>query len=179
MSNRIIKLSICVLMMAAPVAAAPAPPIPATGTICVTVQTAGDDSFAKTWADAASKALDARGFTILNDPAHAAFGAEVAAIRTEVGTSVIHDRATRPLATGGGVNIPLAPPRPVLAPLQRMRIEVRIRRRGIQSIIWQGAAVTVRPIDARGVGAEDVAFALAQAALSSYPTQTTVAITVP
>jgi hypothetical protein len=58
-------------------------------------------------------------------------------------------------------------------------VEIRLRRRGEQAVLWHGAAVTIRSTSAPDGSADQVAFALSQAALSSYPTQTAGAISIP
>ena len=153
----------------------------AGGTISVTAttRTEGADPLTTVSTDAATTALGQRGFTILNDPAHAAYSAEVITSRTEVGTSVAKGRTGPALATGAGVNIPLSRGKSVLVPMLRTEVEIRIRRRGNPAVLWHGAAMTVRSAAARDGGADQVAFALSQAALSSYPTQTKAAISIP
>lgn len=175
----IASVGMVLAMPASPIRAASVPR--SGGTIAVTSAPADgeDDSLARASAEAAATALGMRGFTILNDPAHAAYVAEVVASRTEVGTSVEKGRAGRTLATGAGVNIPIAGGKSVLVPLQRIEVEIRIRGRSDQLVFWHGAAVTVRSVDARNGGVDRLALELSQAALSSYPTQTKAAISVP
>ncbi|RYY05478.1 MAG: hypothetical protein EON55_26480 [Alphaproteobacteria bacterium] len=77
------------------------------------------------------------------------------------------------------MNIPISKGKPVLVALQRTLVEIRMRRRGEQAVLWHGAAVTVRSTGATDGTADQVAFALSQAALSSYPTQTAGVISIP
>jgi hypothetical protein len=151
------------------------------GTVAIAPQTgyADEDPLDQVSADAALTALGMRGFTLLNDPAHAAYIAEVITTRTEVGTAVAKASTERPYMTGGGVNVPISGRKSVLTPLQRTMIEIRLRERGSERIIWHGAAMTVRSEGARDGGPEQVAYALSQAVLSSYPAQTSAAISVP
>ena len=179
MSGRIMKALIAATLTLASAAAVQATPA-AGGTVAITAPPTSDGEPSATISiDAGSRAFGLRGFTILNDPAHAAYVAEVITTRTAVGTAVAQGRAGRPLATGDGVNIPISKGKSVLMPLQRTRVEIHMRRRGEQTVLWHGAAVTVRSTGATDGGADQVAFALSQAALSSYPTQTAGAISIP
>ena len=166
------------------VGAGATPDLPAPrdgGTISVTAITSTEaaDPLTTVSVDAATTALGQRGFTILNDPAHAAYSAEVITSRTEVGTSVAKGRTGPALATGAGVNIPISRGKSILAPMLRTEVEIRIRRREDRTVLWHGAAMTVRSAAARDGGAGQVAFALSQAALSSYPIQTQTVISIP
>jgi len=179
MSGMIMKALIAATLTAASAAAAQASPA-AGGTVAITAPPTSDGEPSATISiDAAGRAFGLRGFTILNDPAHAAYVAEVITTRAAVGTAVAQGRAGRPLATGGGVNIPISKGNSVLVPLQRTQVEIRMRRRGEQTVLWHGAAVTIRSTSAPDGGADQVAFALSQAALSSYPTRTAEAMSVP
>lgn len=179
MSGRIIPALIAAALTASPTFAVQASPA-IGGTVAITTPPVrnGDPSAAVS-SDAVAKAFGLRGFTILPDPAHAAYVAEVITTRTAVGTAVAQSPTGQPLATGGGLSIPLSKGRSVLVALQRTRVEIRLRRRGEQAVLWHGAAVTVRSAGASDGGGDQVAFALSQAALSSYPTQTSVEISVP
>ena len=173
------KALIAAAMATAPGVAAQAPPV-VGGTIAIMSARVGDsDSPALISTDAVAKAFANKGFTILNDPTHAAYSAEVVTTRTAVGTSVAATRSERPLATSGGVNIPISSGKSTLVPMWRTQIDIRVRRRGEQSVVWHGSAVTVRSSGARDGDADQVAFALGQAALSAYPIQTTAAISIP
>ncbi|SFP45079.1 hypothetical protein [Sphingomonas rubra] len=179
MTGRIIKALVATTLVAAHTIAVQASPA-AGGTVAITATATHEgDPPAAIAVDAAAKAFGLRGFTILNDPAHAAYVAEVVATRAAVGTAVVQGRSGQALPTGGGVSIPISKGKSVLVPLQRTRVEIRIRRRGEQAVLWHGAAVTVRSTGALNGGVDQVAFALSQAALSSYPTQTAGEISVP
>lgn len=179
MSGMIMKALMSATLTSASAAAVQASPADG-GTVAITAPPTSDGEPSATISiDAAGKAFGLRGFTILNDPAHAAYVAEVITTRAAVGTVVAQGRAGRPLATGGGVNIPISKGKPVLVALQRTLVEIRMRRRGEQAVLWHGAAVTVRSTGATDGTADQVAFALSQAALSSYPTQTAGAISIP
>jgi hypothetical protein len=179
MSGRFLEALIATTLAAAHAAALQASPV-VGGTVAITTPSAreGEPSAAIS-SDAAAKAFGLRSFTILNDPAHAAYVAEVITTRTAVGTAVAQGRAGQALATGGGVSIPISKGKSILVPLQRTRVEIRLRRRGETEVLWHGAAVTVRSAAAPDGSADQVAFALSQAALSSYPTQTVGEISVP
>ena len=74
-------------------------------------------------------------------------------------------------SVGAGVIIPLPTGKSRLVPLQRVQLELRIRRRGEESIIWHGAAVTVRAAGTKKGADEVVAADLSNTLLRSYPVQ--------
>ncbi len=162
---------------AAPTAAAP----PDGGTISIEPRTVdGDyDPALASFVTAATEALAAKGFTILEDPGHAAYVAELTLSRTEVGTGLAKVPADRAAAVpggaagsvGAGVVIPLPTGKSTLVPLQRTRLELRIRKRGEPGIVWDGAAATVRAAGTRKGTDDAVATDLSTALLRSYPAE--------
>jgi hypothetical protein len=160
-----------------PLAAAP----PTSGTISIETE-AGDDALSPSlpaFANALGEAFETRGFTVLEQPGHAAYVVEMRLTRADVGTgtarvpressSVIPGGA--PNAVGVGVSIPLATGKSTLVPLQRTQLEVRIHRRDDPSILWHGAAITVRAAGTRKGQDATVAADLSQALLRAYPAQ--------
>jgi len=154
---------------------------PAGGTISIEPKTAdGDyDSSVASFVNAAREVLAAKGFTILEDSGHAAYVAELTLGRVEVGTGTAKASAgsTGVMpggasgSVGAGVVIPLPTGKSRLVPLQRVRLELRIRKRGTDGTVWDGAAVTVRAAGTKK-GADDVvASDLSQALLRSYPAE--------
>jgi len=154
---------------------------PSGGTISIQPKTADGDyeSSMPTFVNATTEALAAKGFTILEDPGHAAYVGELTLARAEVGTGTAKASAGRmdamPGGAGGsvgaGVVIPLPTGKSRLVPLQRVQLGLRIRKRGEAAIVWQGAAVTVRAAGTKK-GADDVvATDLSNALLRSYPVQ--------
>lgn len=128
--------------------------------------------------EAASDALAARGFTILEDPGHPAYVAELTIIRTEVGTGSAKAPAGRgavaPGAFGGvgaGVTIPLSTGNSVLVPLERTQLQLLIRKRGEADVVWRGTAVTVRAGGTKTGADQVVAADLTRAMLDGYPAQ--------
>jgi len=154
---------------------------PAGGTISIEPKTANGDYDASlpAFVNAASDALAAKGFTTLEDPGHAAYVAELTLSRTEVGTGTAKASTGRsdvmPGGAGGsvgaGIVIPLPTGKSRLVALQRIRLELRIRKRGEDGIVWDGAAVTVRAADTKKGADAVVASDLSQALLRSYPAQ--------
>ena len=158
---------------AAPAAASP----PAGGSISIEPNIAGGkaDPATQPFVSAATEALAAQGFTILEDPGHAAYVAELILSRTEVGTGSAKIRTGGASAASGayggvgvGASIPLAAGSE-LVPLQRTQLEVRIRKRGEEAVVWDGAAVTVRAAGTRKGADEAVAADLSAAILRGYP----------
>lgn len=153
---------------------------PGGGTASIEPKTAdGDyDPALPSFVNAASDALAAKGFTILEDD-HAAYVVELILSRAEVGTGTAKVPAgragTMPGGAGGsvgaGVVIPFSTGQSRLVPLQRTRLEMRIRKRGETAVVWDGAAVTVRAAGTRK-GADDlVAADLSKAVLRLYPAE--------
>lgn len=145
----------------------------------------GDPAAMRPFVEALSEALAARGFTILEDLGHSAYVAELGLTRVEVGTGSARvpkgQRAMTPGAAGSagvGVVIPLSSAKSELVPLQRIRLDLSIRKRGA-AVLWHGAAVTVRTAG-RGKGTDErVATDLAQAVLRSYPAESEAVVGVP
>lgn len=176
-------LSIAAALIFAPVgsgALAAAVP-PAGGTISIEPKTAnGDyDSSMRSFVAAASDALATKGFTILEDPGHAAYVVELTLSRTEVGTGSVRPPTGRAAAlpggaygsVGAGVVIPLPSGKSTLVPLQRTQLHLRMHKRGEDAVVWDGTGVTVRAAGTRKGADEAVAADLSQAVLRSYPAQ--------
>lgn len=154
---------------------------PAGGTISIEPKTAdGDyDRSMQAFVNAASDALAAKGFTILEDAGHSAYVGELILSRVAVGTGTAKVPAGRASAGGGGpgpsvgvgVVIPFSTGASALVPLVRTRLELRIRKRGADGIVWDGAAVTVRAAGTRKGADEPVAADLSEALLRGYPAE--------
>jgi hypothetical protein len=161
---------------------------PGGGTISIEARTAEPDASAmRPFVVAAGEALGAKGFTILPEPGHAAYVAELTLSRVDLGpgearalkgTSTITPGAV-PGAVGAGATVPLSTGKTRLVPLQRIRLEMRIRRRGEESILWDGAALTVRAAGTRKGADEIVAADLSEAVLRIYPAETGGVVSVP
>jgi hypothetical protein len=151
---------------------------PSGGTISIEPKTADGeyDPATVSFVNAASDALAAKGFTILQDSGHAAYVAELVLSRTDVGTgkakAIRGSSAIQPGASpgvGAGVTIPFSTGQSRLVPLQRTTLEMRIHKRGEATILWNGAAVTVRAAGTKKGADDAVAAALSEAVLRSYP----------
>jgi len=157
----------------------PAASPPTSGTISIEARTAGgDDPSMRSFVIAAGQALGAKGFTILPDAGHSAYVAELTLTRTDLGTSKAKaltgssssiTPGVVPGAVGAGAKVPLATGKSRLVALQRIRLEIRIRKRGEDSILWDGAALTVRAAGTRKGADHIVAADLSEAVLRSYP----------
>jgi len=162
---------------------------PATGTISIEARDA-DAAFGPSmpaFVNALSEAFATRGFTVIEQPGHAAYVVELDVSRVDVGTGtakVPTDRSTvepggAPNAVGVGVRIPLATGKSTLVPLQRTRMEVRIKTRADQGLVWHGTAITVRAAGTRKGQDAVVAADLSAALLRAYPAQPEDVIGVP
>jgi hypothetical protein len=162
---------------------------PKGGTISIEARTAGaDDPSMRSFVIAAGEALGAKGFTILTEPGHAAYVAELTLTRVDLGTSKAKaltgssssiTPGAVPGAVGAGATVPLATGKSRLVALQRIRLEIRIRKLGEDSTLWDGAALTVRAAGTRKGADEIVAADLSEAVLRSYPAETGDVIGVP
>lgn len=147
------------------------------GTISVDFKTPADATGAAitSFREAANDALATKGFTILDDPGHAAYVAELTLTRIEVGTSTAKVPRGKPSASmggssvGAGVTLPLSAGETTLVPLQRIRLDMRISKRGEDGVVWTGAAVTVRAAGTKKGADAVVAADLSRALLNSYP----------
>ncbi|WP_442681372.1 hypothetical protein ACSBM8_09480 [Sphingomonas sp. ASY06-1R] len=177
-----------IALAALPSALSAAPAPPAGGTISIAPKTAdGDyDAALSSFVEATTEALGEQGFTIL-DADHAAYSADLILSRADVGTGtakVPRDRASGEPggafgSVGVGVRIPLPTGKSNIVPLQRTRLELRIRKRGTPDIVWNGAAVTVRAAGTPKGADARVAADLSNALLRSYPLQPPTDIGVP
>ena len=159
-----------------------ATPPPSGGTVSIQPRTAdGDyDASLRTFADATAEALASRGFTILDDPGHAAWEVDLTLSRVEVGTGLAKvpvDRAS--VSPAGGITVPLSTGQSKLVPLVRTRLELRVHRRGEAGTVWDGAAVTVREAGSRKGDDHAVATDLSRALLRSYPAEPEAVVGVP
>lgn len=156
-------------------------PPPNGGTIFVTATNARDDDDTSTRmsANAASKALETKGFIRFDDPGHAAYVADVTVRRTDVGTGQEKVHAGSASILGGGVSVPFSTGQSRLVPLERTEVAISIHRRGEQSVLWHGAAVTVRVAGSRDGAADTVASVLSAAALWAYPREAAEVVGVP
>ncbi|HMI18972.1 MAG TPA: hypothetical protein VK533_05455 [Sphingomonas sp.] len=153
---------------------------PAGGTISIEPKTAdGDyDRSMPAFVNAAADALATKGFTILEDPGHSAYVVELILSRVAVGTTSAKTPSGKPSVGGGGpgpsvgagVVFPLGSG-VAQVPVLRTRLELRIRKRGADGVVWDGAAVTVRAAGTKTGADAPVAAALSEAVLRSYPAQ--------
>ncbi|UAK24270.1 hypothetical protein [Sphingomonas nostoxanthinifaciens] len=152
---------------------------PSGGTISIELKGADGEAAASSpsFVNAVGDALAQRGFTILPDPGHAAYVGELILSRVDVGTGSAKVR-TGPAdaspggalgSVGAGVSIPLSTGKSTLVPLQRTQLELRIRKRGEDGVVWHGAAMTVRAAGTRTGVDEVVASDLCAAILRGYP----------
>jgi hypothetical protein len=154
-------------------AVAAAPP-PNGGTIIIDSKTAdgNDDPAMHTFTDAASEALTAKGFTILEAPAHTAYVAELIVDQAGVGTGMGKDAGGATVGVAGtGLVVPFSTGRSAVVTLQRTRLELRIRKSDDGTVVWDGTAVTVRTTGTRKGTDETVAADLSRALFQAYPTQ--------
>jgi len=185
-TRRIVACAIALVSIWCGPSQAAAPPT--SGTLSIEAQAAEPDLAASmpAFVEAIGDALTSRGFTLLEEPGHAAFVVEIGVTRDQVGTASTKVPASHAQvlpggspAVGVGVVVPFPTGRSTLVPLQRTRLDIRLRKRGEDGVSWQGAAVTVRAARTAKGGDKAVAADLAQAILRAYPTQPEDVIGVP
>jgi hypothetical protein len=169
----------------APLLAAPAP---GGGTISIEPETPAEpgDRAAPVFAAAIGAALAEKGFTILQDPGHSAYVADLSVSRTDVGTGsakvATRGGSVTPGASrgvGAGLSVPLPSGRERTVALQRIQLQLTIRRRGAPAVLWQGVAITVRAAGTEQGSSEQVAASLGEAVLRGYPNPPQGIVTVP
>jgi hypothetical protein len=174
-----------ILLALALASSAPASPPPTAGTI--SIEPAGGEAAPPSFVAAVNEALGARGLTMLEQPGHAGFVAELTVTREQVGTTTAEVESDGAAITpgdaigrvGAGISIALPTNKARITPLVRTRLDLRIRRRGEADAAWQASAVTVRPAGTRAGQDAAVAGALAEAMLRLYPAAPTATISVP
>jgi len=161
---------------------------PTIGT--VSVEAAADDTRMNpalpAFVKAVGEAFETKGFTVLEQPGHAAFVVEFSLSREEVGTGRAKVETSGSSVTGGapnsvgvGLRIPLPTGKSTLVPLERTRLEIHIHKRGESAMAWQGAAITVRGAGTKRGADAVVAADLSAALLRVYPNQPEDVIGVP
>lgn len=178
-SLRLAAVAVATPMVLAAGAPGASPPLPTGGTISIE-QPPGRPIPADV-ADGVAAALAARGFTVLARPGHAALRVELAVSRTPAGTGTAAASAEPGSAApggvaglGGGVTLPLGRNGPRAVRLDRITLQLTIRRRGAEAVLWSGSAVTVRPADAR-----DAVAALGDGLMRVYPARPSGVVGVP
>jgi len=153
---------------------------PTAGTVSIEANAASPElgDSIPAFVNAIGDALNVKGFTVLEEPGHAAFVAELKVSRVEVGTgsarvATSHSEVLPGASAGAGLGIivPLPTGKSTLVPLQRTQVEIRIRRRGEDSVAWQGTAITIRAAGTSRGQDNKVASDLAQALLANYPAE--------
>lgn len=152
---------------------------PTMGTVSVEAKGGEDQlgaSVMTTFGNAVGQAFEAHGFVDLGDPGHAALVVEYSVSREDVGTGRAKALAGpasvqggTPGGVGAGIRIPFGTGNSTVVPLQRTRLEVRLHKRGDDTALWQGAAVTVRGAGTKKGTDEAVATDLSEALLRFYP----------
>lgn len=173
--------------MPTPSGGAPAAP-PRGGTVSIERST-GDGQAAPATAavdDAVGGALGERGFTLLGDPGHSAYVVDLSLSRADAGTGSAKVDRERGTVTpgglsgvGGGVTLPLGGAKSRTVQLERVTLELWIRKRGADAVLWHGVGVTVRAGGTRAGSDEVVAADLSQAMLRFYPNPPPGVVTVP
>jgi hypothetical protein len=129
---------------------------------------------------ALTAALNAKGFTILDDPNHAAYIGELTLSRAAVGTGFGKDRGGANVGVAGtSVVVPFSTGQSNVVTLERTSLKLRIRKRGEDGTVWDGTAVTVRSTGAKKGTDDAVATDLSQALLQIYPTVPTEVVGIP
>lgn len=159
--------------------------LPTEGTISVEARSVDgtQDVSSVIFQDAAAEALATRGFMLLDGPGHAAYRMEMIFTVSEVGTGSAKVAPTNPDVLSGGVagavgsvlKVPVPSRKSRLVALERTQLEMILRKRGEEDVVWRGTAVTVRPAETQ----EKIATDLCNALMRAYPAQSEAVIGVP
>jgi hypothetical protein len=189
MYKSFVALMAVALSVASPAGASPsAAPPPPGGTISIEPKVGErDGQLVPAFVTAATEELAAKGFTILEGSGHAAYVAELVLSREEVGTTSakVQGGSTTYVpggvynSVGAGITVPLGTGKSRLVPLQRTTLQLRIRKRGADDIVWEGAAVTVRAGGTPNGAEPAVASDLSAAVLRPYPDRVKDVVSVP
>lgn len=158
---------------------------PAGGTISVEAKGADgtQDASSDIFREAAASALSTKGFILLDGPDHAAYKMELIFRVSEVGTGTAKVAPTGADIIKGGVagavgsvlKVPVPSGKSRFVTLERTQLEMILRKRGQEDVVWRSTAVTVRPAETQ----EKIASDLCNALLRAYPSQSENMIGVP
>jgi opacity protein-like surface antigen len=161
---------VAAVALAASVPAASSAAAPKGGTIVITASNADGAPVPAAFLEAASRTLNAKGFTILGDPEHVGYLAQLTVSQDNVGTAMEKDRRESIGMAGSGAYLPLKSGGYTASALRRTRLEIRISQRG-GGVVWHGDAVTVRAAGTPKGSNAAVAQDLSATLLSGYPEQ--------
>lgn len=141
------------------------------GTITIEPRTADGeyDPSLHIFVEAATQALTSKGFTVLEDPMHTAYVAELTLSRAGVGMGLGNPGGASVGLAGTGVVVPFPTGQSNVVTLRRTRLELRILQRDSRDTVWDGTAVTVRAAGTKKGTDETVASDLSNALLQRYP----------
>ena len=171
--------AMAVLLLAGSAAPGAAPAAPGTISVETAAVEANLEPSLPLFVEAVGKALAAHEFTLIEGAGHAHFVANLTVTRVDVGTTtgkvpVAGPTAMaggRPTRAGGGVNFSLPTGKIRTVPLQQTKLELSIRQRGDDAVLWRGSALTVRATDSANGQDGAVAKDLAEAIFRGYPEQ--------
>lgn len=136
--------------------------------------------------DAVGGALGERGFTLLGDPGHSAYVVDLTLSRADAGTGSARVEKERGTVTpggvagvGGGVTLPLGGSKTRTVSLEKVTLELWLRKRGSDAVLWHGVAVTVRAGGTQQGQDTTVAADLGRAMLRFYPNPPPGVVTIP
>jgi hypothetical protein len=162
-------VGLALFMSVVPIPAVASPP-PSGGTVVIVDTMEGGTAIPVPFRDAVSAALNAKGFTILSDPDHVGYRAEIGVSQDRVGTAMEKDRREAVGMAGSGAYLPLKSGGYTASALRRTRLEISISKRD-GGVVWHGAAITVRAAGTAGGSNGVVARDLSAALLGGYPEQ--------
>ena len=174
-----LPLALIASAMTGPLMAAP----PETGTVSVEPQgNAHHTALAAACAEAVAQALAKQGLTVIDGTGHGRYLAEVHLSGADVGTTSVAVRPDKMSAmpggivgVGGNVSVVLPTSKSKIVPLQQVRLEIRLKKRGESAVLWQARAVTVRAVENEAEIASDLVAAM----FRTYPSQSEDVIGVP
>jgi hypothetical protein len=177
------RLTLAIALILPTMTLAATPPVEGTMSVEATTMDGGPAPSPDIYRDAAARALADKGFTLLEGAGHAAFTMQLAVSTSEAGTGEAQVATSGSKVAKGGVsgavgsafNIPMPSGKSRLVALERTQLDMTLRKRGSEEIVWHGTALTVRSAATPGTTADDLCNAL----LRQYPAQPEAVIGVP
>lgn len=162
---------------------AAAPPVGGTLSVEAARGDAQTDGAIGMFLYATARILSEKGFILIDGPGHAAYEMQLSVSRSDVGTG--SGKVTTKGAdvvnggllsgVGSGVIIPMPSRKSRLVAIERIKLDMGLRKRGEDALLWHGTAITVRSAAAQGSVASDLSNAL----LRNYPVQPEAVISLP
>lgn len=178
-----VAMAVALLSVTPAADAAPASAPPGTVTVVLAAGEARPMPSDRPFADAVGQALGEANFTLMPQPGHSRYVAEVSVGREARGLVTARaptDRAQAGIGSWGpSIRVPLSSKKMQLRNLVSTTLTVRILTLADHHPVWTGSAVTVQPEEPQGDASPTVALKLARAVVAAYPHPLATPVSVP